>query len=111
MTFEEMQLILNSVVISQRETQEIVQSNSRALQAMLDQAATDRLRREEERVEYESRIRLLENNNEILVRTQQGIATLLESIDDDRPTILSKLNKIDRKTDSILSQLSRDSDN
>ena len=106
-----MQLILNSVVISQRETQEIVQSNSRAVQAMLDQAATDRLRREEERAEYESRIRLLENNNEILVRTQQGIVTLLESIDEDRPTILSKLNKIDQKTDSILSRLSRESSN
>lgn len=81
------------------------------MQAILDRAATDRLRREEERAEYESRIRLLESNNEILVRTQQGIATLLESLDEDRPTILSKLNKIDRKTDSILSHLSIDSGN
>jgi hypothetical protein len=111
MTFDEIQLLLQSIVISQRETQEIVQSNSRAVQAILDQAATDRLRREEEKAEYENRLRLLENNNEILVRTQQGIVTLLESLDEDRPTILSKLNKIEQKTDSILNRLARDSGN
>jgi hypothetical protein len=58
MTFEEVQLLLQSIAISQRETQEIVQSNSRAVQAMLYQAATDRLRRKEERAEYENRIEL-----------------------------------------------------
>jgi 16S rRNA U516 pseudouridylate synthase RsuA-like enzyme len=111
MTFEEMQLLMQSVVISQRETQSIVESNSRAVQAMLDAAATDRLRRDEEKAEYENRIRLLETNNEILVNTQRGVVALLESLDEDRPTILSKLNKIEQKTDSILSRLSRDSGN
>jgi hypothetical protein len=111
MTFEEMQLILQTVVISQRETSAIVQSNSRAVQALLDQAATDRLRRDEERAEYENRIRLLENNNEILANTQRGVVALLESLDEDRPTILRKLSTIEQKTDSILSRLSRDSSN
>jgi 16S rRNA U516 pseudouridylate synthase RsuA-like enzyme len=111
MTFEEMQLLMQSVVISQRETQAIVESNSRAVQAMLDAAATDRLRRDEEKAEYENRIRLLETNNEILVNTQRGVVALLESLDEDRPTILSKLNKIEQKTDSILSRLPRDSGN
>ena len=112
MTFEEMQLILQSVVISQRETQtsianleRITESNSRAIQAMLDQAATDRLKRDEERIEHQRRIELLEANNEILANTQQGIAALLGSIDEDRPTILRKLNALEQKTDSILSRL------
>jgi NCAIR mutase (PurE)-related protein len=118
MTFDEMQLILNSVVISQRETQEsiqetqeIVRSNSRSIQAMLDQAATDRLKREEEKAEYERRIQLLEANNEILANTQRGVVALLSSIDEDRPTIIRKLNTIEQKTDSILSRLSGDSGN
>lgn len=120
-----MQLIMQSIVISQRETQAIVEannraienqnriieSNSRAIQAMLDQAATDRLKREEEKAEYESRMRLLENNNVILASTQQGVVALLESIDEDRPTILRKLNAIEQKADSIISTLSRNSEN
>ena len=108
MTFEEIQLILQTVVLSQRETQAIVESNSRAVQAILDQAATDRLRREEEKTEYESRIRLLENNNAILASTQQGVVALLESLDDDRPTILRKLNTIENKADAIIERLSHE---
>ena len=110
MTFEEMDLILQKMVVSQREFQEevrtIVRSNDRTIQAMLDQTATERLRRDEERVEHQSRIQLLEANNQILDRTQQGVAALLGSIDEDRPTILRKLNTIEQKTDSILDRLS-----
>jgi hypothetical protein len=98
MTFEEMQLILQSVVVSQRETQAIVESNSRliesnsrAVQAMLDQAATDRLN-------HEARMEKLESLSE-------GLINMLSSIDEDRPTILRKLNTIEQKTDSILSRL------
>ncbi len=112
MTFEEMKLILQSAVVLQRETQtslanleRITESNSRAIQAMLDQAATDRLKRDEERIEHQRRIELLEANNQILVNTQQGIAALLGSIDEDRPTILRKLNALEQKADSILSRL------
>jgi hypothetical protein len=111
MTFDEIQLLLQSIAIAQRETQEIVQSNARAVQAMLDQAATDRLQREEEKSEYERRIRLLENNNQILSDTQRGVVALLESLDEDRPTILRKLSKLEQKADSILSRLSGDSGN
>jgi len=110
MTFEEMDLILQKMVVSQREFQEevrtIVRSNDRTIQAMLDQTATERLRRDEERVEHQSRIQLLEANNQILDRTQQGVAALLGSIVEDRPTILRKLNTIEQKTDSILDRLS-----
>lgn len=109
MTFEEMDLILQKMVVAQREFQEevrtIVRSNDRTIQAMLDQTATERLRRDEERVEHQSRIQLLEANNQILASTQQGVAALLGSIDEDRPTILRKLNTIEQKTDSILDRL------
>ncbi len=119
MTFEEIQLLLQSIAVSQRETQalveantrsiakhdQIIESNSRAVQAMLDQAATDRLKRDEERIEHQRRIELLEANNQILVNTQQGVAALLGSIDEDRPTILRKLNALEQKADSILSRL------
>lgn len=110
MTFEEMDLILQKMVVSQREFQEevrtIVRSNDRTIEAMLDQTATERLRRDEERAEHQSRIQLLEANNQILASTQQGVAALLGSIDEDRPTILRKLNTIEQKTDSILDRLS-----
>jgi hypothetical protein len=110
MTFEEMDLILQKLAVSQRDFQEevrmIVQSNDRTIQAILDQTATDRLKRDEERIEHERRIQLLEANNQILVNTQQGIAALLGSIDEDRPTVLRKLNAIEQKTNSILDRLS-----
>lgn len=110
MTFEEMDLILQKIVISHRDFQEevrtIVRNNDRTIQAMLDQAATDRLRRDEERIEHERRMQVLEANNQILANTQQGIVALLGSIDEDRPTILRKLNTIEQKADSILDRLS-----
>jgi uncharacterized protein YpbB len=91
MTFEEMQLLLQSIAVAQRETQAIVDSNARAIQAMLDQAATDRLN-------HEARMQKLENLSE-------GLVNMLSSIDEDRPTILRKLNTIEQKTNSILDRL------
>jgi hypothetical protein len=95
MTFEEMDLILQKIAVSQRESQEefrqfkeevrmIVQSNDRTIPAILDQTATDRLKRDEERIEHERRMQLLEANNQILVSTQQGVAALLGSITSGR---------------------------
>jgi methyl-accepting chemotaxis protein len=119
MTFEEMQLLLQSIVSSQRETdailretdailretavtvqetaaalqetKQVVDSNSRAIQAMLDQAVTDRLN-------HEARMEKLENLSE-------GLINILSSLDEDRPTILRKLNTIEQKTNSILDRL------
>lgn len=116
MTFDEMQLILQQVVISQRELQAsqresqaelrefkeevrmIVRSNDRTIQAMLDQAATDRLKREEEQIYHEGRMERLE-------RISEALTNMLVSVDEDRPTILRKLNTIEQKTDSILNRL------
>jgi DNA repair exonuclease SbcCD ATPase subunit len=43
--------------------------------------------------------------NEAMIRladTQEGIVRLLSSLDEDRPTILRKLNTIERKVDSLI---------
>jgi hypothetical protein len=98
MTFDEIQLLLQSIAVAQQRTQEIVdsnsrliESNSRAIQAMLDQAATDRLN-------HEARMEKLESLSE-------GLINIVISLDEDRPTILRKLNTIEQKTNSILDRL------
>lgn len=48
----------------------IVESNSRAIQAMMEQRATDRL-------EHEERMKFLEDNQRQLIQTQRGIANLV----------------------------------
>jgi hypothetical protein len=119
MTFDEMQLIMQQILLSQRDLQEsdirikaLTESNARAIQAMLDQAAEDRLNREEEkllraeeRAEHERRITRLEDISERIVRTQEGLMNLLGSLDEDRPTVLRKLNTIDNKVDTLLDRL------
>ncbi len=127
MTFDEMQLILQQIVISQQELQAaqrefhtnqqeiqavqreshvemaelraLARSNGRAIQSMLEQATTDRLKREAEKAEHQARMERLEHISEALTN-------MLVSIDEDRPTILRKLNTIEQTTDSILSRLS-----
>lgn len=96
-----MQLILQQVVVTQRETQDIVQSIARGVQAMQDKALSDELKHEEEKIRHEQRMEKLEQMNE-------GLINLLDAIDDDLPTILRKLNTIENKTDAIIERLSRD---
>jgi hypothetical protein len=73
----------------------IVESNSRAIQAMMEQRATDRL-------EHEERMKFLEENQRQLIQTQRGIANLVASLDEDRPTVLRKLTAIENKVDSLI---------
>ena len=80
----------------------IVESNSRTIQGILEQQATDRLRREEEKAEHEQRMRFLEENQRQLIQTQRGIANLVSSLDEDRPTVLRKLTAIENKVDSLI---------
>lgn len=61
------------------ETKAIANSNSRAIQAMIEQQATDRLKREEEKVENERRIRLMEETQIDLARTSSGVAKLISA--------------------------------
>jgi hypothetical protein len=101
MTFEELQLVLQQVVIAQRETQTIVQSIARGVQAMQDKALSDELKRDEEKAEHQAQMAELRH-------ISQGLVNMLDSIDNDRPTILRKLSLIENKTDAIIERLSRD---
>jgi DNA repair exonuclease SbcCD ATPase subunit len=112
MSFEEMQAILQGILLSHQQFQadvgeikaiternsQIVESNSRAIQAMLDQAATDRLRDEERRQQHEERMQRLE-------AMSMGLINLSAAIDEDRPTILRLLNSNNNKLDAILDRL------
>jgi hypothetical protein len=68
---------------------------------MLDQAASDRLKREAEAAEHRERMDRLERISEALVN-------MSVSIDEDRPIILRKLNSIEQKTTDILDRISTD---
>jgi hypothetical protein len=84
--------------MTSEELKQLIESNARTAQAMLDSMAEARLEREELR---EGTIKL----QEAIIRladTQNGIAKLLVSLDDDRPTILRKLTTIENKLDQIL---------
>lgn len=73
------------------ELQQIVESNSRAIQAILDTQAEAAEERQELR---EATLRL--------EQVASGIANLLSSLDEDRPTILGRLSRIENKVDKIL---------
>lgn len=103
-----MQLIMQSVVISQREMQAVLsethhlaQSIARGVQAMQDKALSDELKRDEEKAQHQEQMAELRH-------ISQGLVNMLDSIDSDRPTILRKLNTIENKTDAIIERLSRD---
>lgn len=80
----------------------IVESNSRAIQAILEAQATERLRHEELRQTVEHIAREAAEERAELRRATIGIANLLSSLDSDRPTILRKLNAIENKVDQLL---------
>lgn len=136
MTFEEMQLIMQSIAVNQlalqtthsdmqsnqrsmqaiqseiqvnqremqatlKETQLLAQSIARGVQAMQDKALSDELKRDEERAEHQARMLKLE-------RISEGLVNMLVAVDDDRPTILRKLNTIEDKADAIIERLSRE---
>ena len=119
MSFEEMQSILQGILLSQQQFQiemvetktaadraiaiadratQIAESNGRAIQAMLDQAASDRLEAQERAKQHEERMQRLEN-------LSIGLVNLSTSIDEDRPTILRLLNSNNNKLDLLLDRL------
>ena len=109
MTFDELQLIVQSIAIAQREsqamqqeTQLLVQSIARGVQAMQEQALTDDLKREEEKAAAVQRTLEHENRMQRLEDISAGLIRLYGSLDEDRPTVFRALNAIDRKVDNIL---------
>jgi hypothetical protein len=112
MSFEEMQAILQGILLSQQQFQSeigemkaLANSNGRAIQAMLDQAVTDRLAHEERMRKHEEQMQIQTERIQLMENISAGLVNLSVSIDEDRPTILRMLNAIDRKTDAILNQL------
>ena len=115
MTFDELQLIVQSITIAQQEsqamqqeTQQIVRSIARGVQAMQEQALTDDLKREEEKAAAVQRTLEHENRMQRLEDISAGLIRLYGSLDEDRPTVFRALNAIDRKADNILDRLPPD---
>lgn len=84
--------------MTNEELKQLVESNARTAQAMLDAMAEERQERQDLR---EGMIRL-QNVAERLTNIQEGVANLLASLDNDRPTILRKLTAIENKVDLLL---------
>jgi hypothetical protein len=84
--------------MSDEELRQLIQSNARAVQSMLDTMAQERLERDEKNRRLDEAIIRLTDINE-------GVVRLLSSLDEDRPTILRKLTTIENKTDRILNKL------
>jgi chromosome segregation ATPase len=82
------------------ELQQIVESNSHAIQALANHIAE--LTSDVEALTEASREAQEERAE--LRRTTLGIANLLSSLDEDRPTILRKLNTIENKVDRLLAR-------
>lgn len=92
---DRIEAILEATVETQQKTESIVQSNSRLLQAMLEQRATDRL-------EHQERMARLEDTVARLTRIEEAQNRMLASIDEDRPTMLKRLMAIENKVDTLI---------
>jgi Tfp pilus assembly protein PilO len=93
--------------MSDEELKQLIESNARATQAMLDNMAEARLERQELRegmVQLQNSAVELQNAVVQLINVQSGIANLLTSLDEDRPTVLRKLTAIENKLDRLLEQ-------
>jgi C4-dicarboxylate-specific signal transduction histidine kinase len=88
--------------MSNEELKQLVESNARSIQALTDQIA-------ELTNDVQS---FIDGTNQAQIQAQEeraelrqatlGIANLLASLDQDRPTILRKLNAIENKVDRLL---------
>jgi hypothetical protein len=81
--------------MTDQELQQLVASNARTIQSMLEQQETTRLRHEEQIDEIRQAILRLE-------RVEEGLINMMVSIDEDRPTVLRRLASIENKVDRIL---------
>jgi hypothetical protein len=86
--------------MTDQELQQLVASNARTIQAMLEQQETSRLRHEEQIDEIRQAMLRLE-------RVEEGLINMMVSIDEDRPTVLRKLTSIENKVDRILEKDNR----
>jgi hypothetical protein len=81
--------------MTDQELQQLVASNARTIQAMLEQQETTRLRHEEQIDEIRQAMLRLE-------RVEEGLINMVSAIDEDRPTVMRRLMSIENKVDRIL---------
>jgi predicted KAP-like P-loop ATPase len=88
--------------VSDEDLKRLVESNARAIQVMLDARVEERLRDEERMERLQENMERLQGVAERLANLQEGMARMLVSLDEDRPTVLRKLNAIELTLDRIL---------
>ena len=88
--------------MSDEELRLVVESNARAIQAMIEQRVTDRLIHDERMTQLQNTIIRLDDTVVRLTRIEEAQNRMLSSIDEDRPTVLRKLTTIENKIDRIL---------
>lgn len=76
------------------ESKSLVDSNSKAIQAILDQRASDQLK-------HEAYIKEQQEINLKLARYIDGLGNMMSKIDENQPSILRKLTTIENKLDSL----------
>ncbi|MCG6134278.1 MAG: hypothetical protein MET45_06395 [Nostoc sp. LLA-1] len=84
--------------MNDKEIKQLMESNAKTAQAMLDEIAEAR----QERQELREGMVQLQNAMARLINIQETMANLLVSLDGDRPTILKKLSAIEHKLDQLL---------
>ena len=94
--------ILEIVAQRQEQSDRIIQSNSRAIQGILEARATERLEHEEKMARLEGTIIRLDDNIARLTRIEEAQNRMLASMDEDRPTILRRLMAIENKVDNLI---------
>ncbi|MBE9201954.1 MULTISPECIES: hypothetical protein [unclassified Nodularia (in: cyanobacteria)] len=90
--------------MTDKEIKQLMESNAKTAQAMLDEMADAR----QERQELREGMVQLQNAVARLSNIQESIANLLVSLDGDRPTILKKLSAIEYKLDQLLPEEVKD---
>jgi ABC-type transporter Mla subunit MlaD len=93
---------LDRLAIGLEETKAIANSNSRAIQAIMEQQATEMLKREEEKAQHEQRMARLEDLMTALASIEQGQNRMLANIDEAQPTMLKRLMAIENKVDTLI---------
>ncbi len=94
--------ILDRLAVGLEETKAIANSNSRAIQAMMEQQATERLRHEERMASLEENLVETRQLMARMAETQSGLSKIVINYDQDRPTILRRLMAIENKVERIL---------
>ena len=75
--------------MTDQELQQLVASNARTIQAMLEQQETSRLQYEDHRLLHEEQMNEIRQAMLRLASVEVGLINMVVAIDEDRPTVLS----------------------